>query len=747
MTMSIVLAAALMAGGEFTVAERGQKADVAVVLPAHPSESQRYAAEELVKYVAQLTGVKLGVGLQGQPRAIELRSSDAFGKDGYSLWVEGSRLVIAGSARRGCLYGAYDLLERFGCTFCSSRYDHVPYAERLAVPANLQVVERPAFALREALSYDIAHSPELAAKLRKNRSIWTDLPEKFGGNELRPSRELRGHTFDKLVPVKRHFKDHPEYFSEIDGRRKDGRTQLCLANPDVRELARRKVFDTIRAEPEAELFAISQNDWYYQCQCAKCRVLDEAAGSSAGAFIDFVNFIARETAREFPGKWIKSSAYQWTRPPPKNVRLEPNVLFGVAPIECDFSVPINESDYPTNAMEYAELRQWAKAAKHLSYTDYTCNFSHYPLFWPNLEATAGNMKLLRSLGAMSVYGLGAHDTDCGFMQELRAWIFQKLAWNPDAPLWPSVERFCRAFYGPAADEVLAYLEDLESLPRDRVKDPMLIYYRQNSPTFTEDFLRRSLRRWDAAEAAVKGDARRLDNVQRGKFSVVYAILCRKSLIPVTRNPAKFEEYRRLVAWAVDFVARSRGPMRLRENGPLLTTMAYFNVWRNLAALKPEDYACMKLDATFFKFYRPGEWADIVKDAAAEDGQAIKIFNTSYQWALQSETETVGFEPGERFRVRVRVRVDKKPGAKPEAVAFTCGVGNKSDGRDPSKMQRSFRVKELGDGYQWCDFGEFAKRPGQYLWMAMGHFDAGQGAEHPDVAAVYVDSVEIASAGN
>lgn len=100
------------------LAERGVSGATAIALPANPSESQRYAASELAKYLRAMTGVAVPVGACADVRpAIVFRTSDAFGTDGFELAVKEDALVISGSARRGCLYGVYELLERLGCGF------------------------------------------------------------------------------------------------------------------------------------------------------------------------------------------------------------------------------------------------------------------------------------------------------------------------------------------------------------------------------------------------------------------------------------------------------------------------------------------------------------------------------------------------------------------------------------------------------------------------------------------------------
>lgn len=56
------------------------------------------------------------------------------------------------------------------------------------------------------------------------------------------------------------FRTHPEYLSEIDGVRRDGRTQLCLTTPDVARIVTERLLAAIRKDPGGRIVSVSQND-------------------------------------------------------------------------------------------------------------------------------------------------------------------------------------------------------------------------------------------------------------------------------------------------------------------------------------------------------------------------------------------------------------------------------------------------------------------------------------------------------
>ena len=107
--------AAMSARGsaELVLAERGKAAACAIVAAEEAGPSIRYAAEEIQRYVKELTGVELPIGAAAKGPAIRLELTDEYGADGFRLLARPPDLLVRGGVR-GCLYGAYELLETYG---------------------------------------------------------------------------------------------------------------------------------------------------------------------------------------------------------------------------------------------------------------------------------------------------------------------------------------------------------------------------------------------------------------------------------------------------------------------------------------------------------------------------------------------------------------------------------------------------------------------------------------------------------
>ena len=139
------------------------------------------------------------------------------------------------------------------------------------------------------------------------------------------------HSFH--LPPGKYFDAHPDWYSEIDGKRKHEHAQLCLTNEEMTRELINNVLETLRTSPGAKIIDVSQNDWYGFCTCAKCKAVDEAEESHAGTLLLMLNKVAEAVEKEFPDVLVESLAYQYTRKPPKTIkprqRLDPSARSNV----------------------------------------------------------------------------------------------------------------------------------------------------------------------------------------------------------------------------------------------------------------------------------------------------------------------------------------------------------------------------------------------------------------------------------
>ena len=120
-----------------------------IVIPESASPSERRGAEELQRFLEQMSGARLPIstdeGRIGEKEIIlgdnaHLRAIDIWidfedlGDEGFVIRTVTPHLVIAGGSKRGTMYGVYAFLEEhLGCRWFTSKLSHIPVREHLAI--------------------------------------------------------------------------------------------------------------------------------------------------------------------------------------------------------------------------------------------------------------------------------------------------------------------------------------------------------------------------------------------------------------------------------------------------------------------------------------------------------------------------------------------------------------------------------------------------------------------------------------
>ena len=254
------------------IARRGRAA-ARIVVAAGASETERFAADELALFLHIVSGGKFTVSDEpGSPGGRLLVGQGAAGLAAPSLDLSGlapeeivirssgEDLVLAGGGPRGTLYAVYAFLEDVvGCRFWTAAASRMPRKPSLAV-GRLDIRFKPPLEYREPFWY-VAFDPVWAARNKANGT-------RAGGDALRGGRQLYEgfvHTFYALIPPERYFAAHPEWFSEIDGKRTSTNAQLCLTNEAMRLEFVRNLKAKLRANPAATIASVSQNDCFGNC--------------------------------------------------------------------------------------------------------------------------------------------------------------------------------------------------------------------------------------------------------------------------------------------------------------------------------------------------------------------------------------------------------------------------------------------------------------------------------------------------
>ncbi|MCP4257625.1 MAG: DUF4838 domain-containing protein [Planctomycetes bacterium] len=511
------------------IAENGV-AKAVIVIADDASAPEQHAAAELAEFLEQITGAeievvsppasdspRLLVGVEAAKLAKPDFSTERLGTDGIVIQSVGNDLILAGGHPRGTLYAVYTFLEdELGCRWWASNESKIPNKPTLQV-GNLDVRYVPVLEYREPYWFD-AFDSDWAVRNKSNGNR-PKLDEKRGGNHT-----YQGfvHTFYPLIPPKTYFKEHPEWFSEIKGKRTHNRAQLCLTNEVMRQELVKNLKANLRKNPDATIASVSQNDWHGNCQCDKCTAIDKEEGSPAGLMLRFVNSVADDIKDEFPNVAISTLAYQYTRKPPKYVKPRDNVIVRLCSIECSFSKPLADE---RNKKFRDDIIGWSKISNRLYIWDYTTNFRHHIMPHPNLRVLGPNVKFFAEHNVKGIFEQGAYTTNGAEMAELRAWVLAKLLWDPSRDGQQLVDEFIEGYYGPAASHIRDYL----NVTHDAVEatEDWLGCFEKNSAKFLSfDTLSKGWTHLMAAETAVRDNPELRFRVQVTQLPIMYTFMTR-----------------------------------------------------------------------------------------------------------------------------------------------------------------------------------------------------------------------------
>lgn len=452
---------------------QNQTSEYRIVLPKTADAATNNAANELSAYLAKITGVTLPTVTDDTPAqdkeiivGIARNTEDvipdiaALGEDGFVIRVLGEKLYLLGASGRGNLYAVYDFLEKFaGCRFYASYYEKIPTTDTLTIPADTDIREIPVFTVRNTFWADYKDDI-FCAKRKANGRKFKPIDPAWGGSANWAGGAC--HTLMALSEMKpdRHFNVEP-----------------CLCEEQVYETVLKNVRAWLHAHPGARFISVSQNDSDSRgvgCMCDKCKALLEKTGSYAGSYILFVNRIADAIRDEFPDVMIHTFAYRFTRQAPIGVKPAPNVTVEMCTIEGCFRHPLDECDAIDDPHLKSDtfpvlLKKWSELSEVLSIWDYTTDFAHYSLTFPNFEVLRKNARLFADNNAKYIFEQGAYTSRNGEFCELRGYLFAKLLWNPYMEKEEYIrlaEEFIEDYYGQGAEFIKEYLALAHEVTRD-----------------------------------------------------------------------------------------------------------------------------------------------------------------------------------------------------------------------------------------------------------------------------------------
>lgn len=411
------------------------------VLPAQASQYQTLAVDQLSYYWGHLSYTTdiadenhykgkhaIFIGRSKFTEKLYQKYGDQIKDDGFLLHTDGKNLYIIGHSEKSEFYGACHLLENYFDVAFTGDGGAFFFSQPKQRTLCLHDLQNPSFQYRETLHYYPNKLPGYAD--------WHKLHNREDFNK---NWGMFVHTFQHLIPVSQYFDTHPEWFSQINGQRiRDG--QLCLSNPEVLATLCAHLAKRMAAEPEKQIWSVSQNDNELSCTCPHCCHLDSLYGGPSGTMIHFIN----QVAERFQDKTISTLAYQQTRRPPKNIVPAKNVNIMFCSIECQRQIPI--ADNPADAGFQRDMEGWTKLTDNILLWDYVVQFRNYMDPFPNLHVLQPNLQNFHNHGIRQMFEQGSNSNITENF-EWRTYLIAHLLWDVNVNVDSLRERFLIAHYG------------------------------------------------------------------------------------------------------------------------------------------------------------------------------------------------------------------------------------------------------------------------------------------------------------
>ena len=392
-------------------------------------------------------------------------TGEHFGLPFSQLWKQHNRQFdVWDMDERGSFNAVADFLRTQGVRWYmpGELGEIVPKRKSIALPKVNRTV-RPDFVLRYPYLYGqrFGQGRDTSNMMWQLRMGFSQAVDVFGPG-------YRAHGIARVIGREETKKTHPEYYALMGGRRitrdrfaKHGRP--CLSSPaliaaNVRFC--RAMFDVF----DMPMVSVMPTDGFTSiCQCKLCQGKGQPERGWRGQFSNYVwgycDKVAREVYKTHPDRKVTGMAYTTYMLPPTNIdRFSPNMIVSIAQHRCSFTQdPASRKSFQD--LRKAYLKMLPKGEKSLYAYDYYryavpgkgAEFT--PAFFPHAIAADLRDQKDISLGDyIEVYTRAAK-----VITGLNVYVTGRCWWDANLDVDALLEEYYTLFYGPAREEMKAFI--------------------------------------------------------------------------------------------------------------------------------------------------------------------------------------------------------------------------------------------------------------------------------------------------
>ncbi|MBR2509039.1 MAG: DUF4838 domain-containing protein [Lentisphaeria bacterium] len=444
---------------------------IEIKIPAKPSVHEKNTAALLQKYAEKID--------KNSKTVFRIAYDGEMQSTAWSVSTDGKTVTLKGGR-----YGIYLAVAHYLQDICDVMF-YSPFERdylKKELPSNFKAISgKSAFELNEIHSIYGRDNGDFAIFRGIVNDGYEPVAKRRGFGRIF-GRPYNIHTFMYYIPAAKYFKQHPDWFAEVGGKRENSKVaQLCLSNTEMRKevlsnLRKYIVRDIADAKKNYVdvpwIYDISQNDNQRFCRCKNCNALAAKYGNTqSGLLLDFINEIAREIRKEYPNIMISTAMYQYTEKVPSNIKPENNVLIVLTDTLSNVLHP-HSSDQ--NRYFRNLLQQWAKIAPNIRVWDYNITYTKPQEMPYNSEWTyQSDMKFFRDCGVKQLF-TEFEEAILADVRDYKIYLKTAVQENPDVDFEAVRKKFVYNFYGKAGDLFLQYRDVLKKA-QER-KNPYLGMY-------------------------------------------------------------------------------------------------------------------------------------------------------------------------------------------------------------------------------------------------------------------------------
>ena len=461
--------------------------------------SAEFAKEELQKFALQACGFSIA-DYDGQAYYISLGENDLsreviaeydlsdLNGEGFYIVAKNGNVYVFGAAPKSIIFGVYELLEKYlGIRFLAVDCTHVPARENMEIAE--EVVKRvPISPQRLYLSFPGAEHKVMSLRYKFSADFTPDCSD-LGIKSKWYTKIPTSHNSECYVSYEKYKDTHPEFFNTYcynlfrtltvrelcysNGLTEDGEWDESVET-SVLSVATDSMMRYMEEDDSVEyfMFGCADND-DCNCRCARCTSAREKYGD-AGIMIVFMNAMARKLRQRFEAKGKKfdkklvTFAYCNTVEPPvkdgkpicKQVIPDEALYMRYAPIRSNYAHALESERQDERT--HKQIAGWMTLTKNIMIWDYNVHYGDYFWYVPNLSYLKDNMKTYQRMGAHYIMKQGANNVTPVWHDDLRAYVSAKLFWDTDADVEALAREYVSLYFGPAAEKVQAYIDEMEA---------------------------------------------------------------------------------------------------------------------------------------------------------------------------------------------------------------------------------------------------------------------------------------------